>query len=74
MKANIIAEYIRLDQPHETKLRIYENKKGFRGTLLNSYGKKICCVMSYTKDKVYAIESIKAYYIFTDDNSYCILS
>ena len=70
MKSNIIAEYIRFDQPHETKLRIYKNKKGFRGTLFNSYGKKISSVMSYKSDMEKAIVTIKTAYSFTDNNSY----
>ena len=39
MKANIIAQFIRYDLAHETKLRIYENKQGLRGTLLDSFAR-----------------------------------
>ena len=60
--ANIIAEFIRFDQAHETKLRIYENKRGLRGTLLNSYGKKISSAMFYAKDKDNAIYRVKDYF------------
>ena len=72
-KANIIAEYIRTDQPHETKLRVYENKQGLRGTLLNSYGNKISSAMFYAKDRDNTIYRVKEYFGFTENNSYCIL-
>ena len=51
MKANIIAEFIRYDLAHETKLRIYENKQGLRGTLFDSYGRKIDSSMFCEKDR-----------------------
>ena len=73
-KYNIIAEYIRTDLPHETKLRIYENKQGLRGTLLNSYGKKISTAMFYSKDRDNTVYRVMEYYGFTNNNSYAILT
>ena len=49
-KANIIAELIKTDVDHEVKLRVYENKQGLRGTLLDSNGHKISNAMFYEKD------------------------
>ena len=49
-KANIIAEFIRTDVSHELKLRVYKNKQGLRGTLLDSNGHKISSSMFYEKD------------------------
>lgn len=71
---NVIAEFIRFDQPHETKLRIMENKQGLRGTLLDSYGKKISGAMFYAKDRDNTIYRVKEYFGYTENNSYCILS
>ena len=50
-KANIIAEFIKTDVAHEVKLRVYENKQGLRGTLLDSNGHKISSAMFYEKDR-----------------------
>lgn len=69
-KTNIIASFIRFDQTHETKLVIYENKQGLRGTLFNSYGKKITSAMFYGKYKDNTIYRVKEYFGFTDNNSY----
>ena len=49
-KANIIAQFIKTDVAHEVKLRVYENKQGLRGTLLDSNGHKISSSMFYEKD------------------------
>ena len=49
-KANIIAEFIKTYVAHEVKLRVYENKQGLRGTLLDSNGHKISSSMFYEKD------------------------
>ena len=49
-KANIIAQFIKTDVAHEAKLRVYENKQGLRGTLLDSNGHKISNAMFYEKD------------------------
>lgn len=73
MKANIIAEYIRYDLTHETKLRIYENKNGLRGTLLDTYGRKIDGAMFYEKDRDNTIYRVKEYFGYTENNSYRIL-
>ena len=73
MKANIIAEFIRHDLAHETKLRIYENKQGLRGTLLDSYGRKIGGSMFYEKDRDNTIYRVKEYFGYTENNSYRIL-
>lgn len=73
-KCNIIAEYIRTDLSHELKLRIYENKQGLRGTLLNSYGKKISSAMFHEKDRDNTIYRVKEYYGFNDNNSYAVLT
>lgn len=70
MKRNIIAKFTRYDQTHETELVIYENKQGLRGTLRNSYGKKISGAMFYAKDKDNTIYRVKQYFGFTDNNSY----
>lgn len=72
MKANIIAEYIRYDLTHETKLRIYENKNGLRGTLLDTYGRKIDGAMFYEKDRDNTIYRVKEYFGYTENNSYRI--
>lgn len=69
-KINIIAEFIRFDLAHETKLRIYENKQGLRGTLLDSYGHKISSAMFYAKDRDNTIYRVKEYFGYTDENSY----
>ena len=73
MKANIIAEFIRYDLAHETKLRIYENKQGLRGTLLDSYGRKIDSSMFYGKDIDNTICRVMQYFGYTENNSYRIL-
>ena len=73
MKANIIAEFIRYDLTHETKLRIYENKQGLRGTLLDSYGHKIDSSMFYGKDIDNTICRVMEYFGYTENNSYRIL-
>ena len=73
MKANIIAEFIRYDLAHETKLRIYENKQGLRGTLLDSYGRKIDSSMFYEKDRDNAIHRVMEHFGYTENNSYRIL-
>ena len=73
MKANIIAEFIRYDLAHETKLRIYENKQGLRGTLLDSYGRKIDSSMFYGKDRDKTIYRVMEYFGYTENNSYRIL-
>ena len=49
-KANIIAQFIKTDVAHEVKLRVYENKQGLRGTLLDSNGHNISSTMFYEKD------------------------
>ena len=49
-KANIIAEFIKIDVAHEVKLRVYENKQGLRGTLLDSNDHKISNAMFHEKD------------------------
>ena len=49
-KANIIAQFIKIDVAHEVKLRVYENKQGLRGTLLDSNGHNISSTMFYEKD------------------------
>ena len=73
MKANIIAEFIRYDLIHETKLRVYENKQGLRGTLLDSYGRKIDSSMFYGKDRDNTIYRVMEYFGYTENNSYRIL-
>ena len=70
MKTNIIAEFIRYDLAHETKLRIYENKNGLRGTLLDSYGHKIDGAMFCGKDKDKTIYRVMEYFGYTENNSY----
>ena len=72
MKANIIGEFVRYDLAHETKLRIYENKQGLRGTLLDTYGRKIDSSMFYGKDKDNTIYRVKEYFGYTENNSYRI--
>lgn len=69
-KRNIIASFVRFDQTHETKLVIYDNKQGLRGSLLNSYGKVISSAMFYAKDKDNTIYRVKEYFGFNDNNSY----
>ena len=73
MKANIIGEFVRYDLAHETKLRIYENKQGLRGTLLDSYGRKIDSSMFYGKDIDNTICRVMEYFGYTENNSYRIL-
>lgn len=51
-----------------------ENKHGLRGTLLDSYGKKISGAMFYSNDKDNIIYRVKEYFGYTENNSYCILS
>ena len=72
MKANIIGEFIRYDLAHETKLRIYENKQGLRGTLLDSYGRKIDGSMFYGKDIDNTTYRVMEYFGYTENNSYRI--
>lgn len=72
MKANIIAQFIRYDLAHETKLRIYENKQGLRGTLLDSYGRKIDGSMFYEKDRENTIYRVMEHFGYTENNSYRI--
>ena len=69
-KINIIAEFVRTDLNHETLLRIYENKQGLRGTLLDSNSKKISSAMFYEKDRDNTIYRVKEYFGFTNNNSY----
>ena len=69
-KTNIIAELIKTDVAHEVKLRVYENKQGLRGTLLDSNGYKISSAMFYEKDGDNTIYRVKEYFGFTENNSY----
>ena len=69
-KANIIAQFIKTDVAHEVKLRVYENKQGLRGTLLDSNGHKISSAMFYEKDRYNTIYRVKEYFGFTENNSY----
>ena len=69
-KKNIIAEFIRHDLEYERRLRIYKNKQGLRGSLLNFVGHVISSAMFYYKDKDATIYRIKEYYNFTENNSY----
>lgn len=69
-KANIIGEFIKTDVAHEVKLRVYENKQGLRGTLLDSNGHKISSAMFYEKDRYNTIYRVKEYFGFTENNSY----
>ena len=69
-KANIIAQFIKTDVAHEAKLRVYENKQGLRGTLLDSNGHKISSSMFYEKDGDNTIHRVKEYFGFTENNSY----
>lgn len=55
---------------HEVKLRVYENKQGLRGTLLDSNGHKISSAMFYEKDRYNTIYRVKEYFGFTENNSY----
>lgn len=73
-KSNIIEEYIKTSPSNEVKLRVYENKNGFRGTLLDSYGHKINGMVSRENNYGNAIEEIKEHFGFNDNNSYCIMS
>ena len=72
MKANIIGEFVRYDLAHETKLRIYENKNGLRGTQNDSYGRKIDSSMFYGKDRDNTIHRVMEYFGYTKDNYYRI--
>ena len=69
-KTNIIAKFIKTDVAHEVKLRVYENKQGLRGTLLDSNGHKISSAMFYEKDRYNTIYRVKEYFGFTENNSY----
>ena len=69
-KANIIAEFIKTDVAHEVKLRVYENKQGLRGTLLDSNGHKISNAMFYEKYGDNTIYKVKEHFGFTENNSY----
>ena len=72
-KANIIAQFIKIDVAHEVKLRVYENKQGLRGTLLDSNDHKISSAMFYEKDGDNTIYRVKEYFGFTENNSFCTL-
>lgn len=72
-KANIIAKFIKTDVAHEVKLRVYENKQGLRGTLLDSNGHKISSAMFYEKDGDNTIYRVKEHFGFTENNLYCTL-
>ena len=72
-KANIIAEFIKTDVAHEVKIRVYKNKQGLRGTLLDSNGRKISSAMFYEKDGDNTIYRVKEYFGFTENNSFCTL-
>ena len=72
-KANIIGEFIKTDVAHEVKLRVYENKQGLRGTLLDSNDHKISNAMFYEKDGDNTIYRVKEYFGFTENNSFCTL-
>ena len=72
-KANIIGEFIKTDVAHEVKLRVYENKQGLRGTLLDSNDHKISNAKFYKKDGDNTIYKVKEYFGFTENNSYCTL-
>ena len=72
-KANIIAEFIKTDVAHEVKLRVYENKQGLRGTLLDSNGHNISSTMFYEKDRDNTIYRLKEHFGFKENNSFCIL-
>ena len=65
-KTNIIAEFIKTDVAHEVKLRVYENKQGLRGTLLDSNGNKISSAMFYEKYEDNTIHRVKEYFGFTE--------
>ena len=67
-KANIIAEFIKTDVAHEVKLRVYENKQGLRGTLLDSYGHKISGAMFYEKDGDKDLHRVAEYFGFSMEN------
>ena len=69
-KANIIAQFIKTNVAHEVKIRVYENKQGLRGTLLDSNGHKISSAMFYEKDGDNTIYKVKEYFGFTENNSY----
>ena len=69
-KANIIAQFIKTDVAHEVKLRVYENKQGLRGMLLDSNGHNISSTMFYEKDRDNTIYRVKEYFGFTENNSY----
>ena len=58
---------------HEVKLRVYENKQGLRGTLLDSNDHKISSAMFYEKDRDNTIYRVKEYFGFTENNSFCTL-
>ena len=47
---------------HEVKLRVYENKQGLRGTLLDSNGHNISSTMFYEKDRDNTIYRVKEYF------------
>ena len=72
-KTNIIADFIKTDMAHELKLRVYKNKQGLRGTLLDSNGHKISSAMFYEKDGDNTIYRVKEYFGFTENNSFCTL-
>lgn len=71
-KKNIIAQYVRHDLAHELKLRVYENKQGRRGSLINAQGKVVDTAMFYYKDCDADLYRVKEYFGFTEDNSYQI--
>lgn len=69
-KANIIKELVRFDRSHETKLVIYENKKGHRASLHDSYGRFISSTKINEQDTDKAIAQAMSVYGFTDENCY----
>ena len=72
-KENIIGEFIKTNVAHEVKLRVYENKQGLRGTLLDSNDHKISNAMFYEKYGDNTIYKVKEHFGFTENNSYCTL-
>jgi len=66
----IIAQFIKTDKPHETKLRITENKRGLRGSVLKSDGSVLYSTQFNYEDGDADIYRVKEYFGFTNDNSY----
>ena len=73
-KSNIIAEYIKTSTSNEVMISRHQKKHCFRGTFLASYGHKIDGVITREDSYNEAVEEIKEYFNFNDNNSYCILS